>query len=197
MNSRRSRDRQEVIIVSAIWLHVWGQTLFARHGLAFGLCAAACLALAPRASAQGRLDAQYEAMLPRIPVGKDAWTIEIGDDTFSASARAARRGCEGVFRRHRLGRQPGPRRQRRAGRELLYRDHHDAKKAETIRLVLANGGVKDFSIEPAPPVDPDRIVVTDAHRKDALDPDDGLDAARARHRRSAEPGLLPHWRRHF
>ena len=45
-----------------------------------------------------------------------------------------------------------------------------SKKSETIRLVLANGGVKDFAIEPEPPVDPDRIVVTDAHRKNVLDP---------------------------
>ena len=45
-----------------------------------------------------------------------------------------------------------------------------SKKSETIRLLLANGGVKDFSIEPEPPVDPDRIVVTEAHRKNVLDP---------------------------
>ena len=44
------------------------------------------------------------------------------------------------------------------------------KKSETIRLVLANGNVKDFSIDPVPPVDPDRVVVTDAHRKGVLDP---------------------------
>ena len=30
--------------------------------------------------------------------------------------------------------------------------------------------MKDFSIDPAPPVDPDRVVVTDAHRKGVLDP---------------------------
>jgi len=44
------------------------------------------------------------------------------------------------------------------------------KKSETIRMVLANGGVKDFSIDPVPPVDPDRVVVTEAHRKGVLDP---------------------------
>ena len=44
------------------------------------------------------------------------------------------------------------------------------KKSETIRLVLANGNVKDFSIDPEPPVDPDRVVVTEAHRKGVLDP---------------------------
>jgi hypothetical protein len=44
------------------------------------------------------------------------------------------------------------------------------KKSETIRMVLANGNVKDFSIDPTPPVDPDRVLVTDAHRKGVLDP---------------------------
>ena len=36
--------------------------------------------------------------------------------------------------------------------------------------MLANGNVKDFSIDPVPPVDPDRVVVTEAHRKGVLDP---------------------------
>ena len=31
------------------------------------------------------------------------------------------------------------------------------KKSETIRMSLANGGVKEFSIDPAPPVDPDYL----------------------------------------
>ena len=37
-------------------------------------------------------------------------------------------------------------------------------------MVLANGNVKEFSIEPEPPVDPDRIVVTEAHKRGVLDP---------------------------
>jgi len=50
------------------------------------------------------------------------------------------------------------------------------KKSETIRLLLANGNVKDFSIDPVPPVDPDRVVVTDAHRKKRAGSHDRLDA---------------------
>ena len=38
------------------------------------------------ASAQGRLEAQYEASLAGIVVGKGAWTIEIGEDSYVASA---------------------------------------------------------------------------------------------------------------
>src|SRR5437879_13305924 len=52
------------------------------------LCAGAfmLLAAAHSASAQGRLDARYEATLAGIPVGKGAWTIDIQDDQVYASA---------------------------------------------------------------------------------------------------------------
>ena len=45
-----------------------------------------------------------------------------------------------------------------------------SNKSETIRMVLDKGNIKDFSIEPVPPVDPDRIPVTEAHKKGVLDP---------------------------
>ena len=32
-------------------------------------------------------------------------------------------------------------------------------------MVLANGNVKDFAIDPEPPVDPERIPVTEAHKR--------------------------------
>src|SRR5690242_13245985 len=69
-----------------------------RRGLVLGLFAGALSALAPlEASAQGRLDAQYEATLAGIPVGKGAWTIEIGDDTFAASAQGGTAGLLKAF----------------------------------------------------------------------------------------------------
>ena len=37
-------------------------------------------------------------------------------------------------------------------------------------MTLANGNVKDYGIEPEPPIDPDRIPVTEAHRKGVYDP---------------------------
>jgi len=148
------------------------QTLFAGNGLVFSLCAAACLALAPQtASAQGRLDAQYEATLAGIPVGKGAWTIEIGDDAFAASAQG---GTAGLLKAFSGGTGSGASQGRVVNGALVPNAYTATtttqKKSETIRLVLANGNVKDFSIDPLPPVDPDRIVVTDAHRKGVLDP---------------------------
>ena len=123
------------------------------------------------ALAQGRLDAQYEATLSGIPVGKGAWTIEIGDDTFSASAQG---GTAGLLKAFSGGTGSGASQGRVVNGALVANAYvattMTQKKSETIRMVLANGGVKDFSIDPAPPVDPDRIVVTDAHRKGVLDP---------------------------
>ena len=167
ISSRRSRDPQDLTSPRAIW----PQTVSARNGLVFSLCAAACLWLAPEASAQGRLDAQYEATLAGIPVGKGAWTIEIGDDTYSAAAQG---GTAGLLKAFSGGTGSGASQGRVVNGTPVPNAYTATtttqKKSETIRMVLANGGVKDFSIDPVPPVDPDRVVVTEAHRKGVLDP---------------------------
>src|SRR5437868_9203340 len=61
-----------------------------------GLCAVALVAPS-QASAQGRLDAHYEATLAGIPVGKGAWTVDIGDDQFSAAASGGTAGLLKAF----------------------------------------------------------------------------------------------------
>lgn len=141
-----------------------------RFALAASLCAGAWLA--PQAAdAQGRLEAQYEATLSGIAVGKGSWTVEIGDDAFSASAQG---GTSGLLKAFSGGTGSGASQGRVVNGALLANAYTavttSSKKSETIRMVLGNGGVKEFSIDPEPPVDPDRIVVTDAHRKNVLDP---------------------------
>src|SRR5262245_47736486 len=43
--------------------------------------------LAPgQAAAQGKLEAQYEATLAGIPVGRGAWNIDINEDSYGAAA---------------------------------------------------------------------------------------------------------------
>ena len=163
IHSRRSLDKPFVTAKRAV-------SPLSRLG--FSLCAAAFAALAPQAAgAQGRLDAQYEATLSGIPVGKGSWTIEIGDDAFSASAQG---GTAGLLKAFSGGTGSGASQGRVVGGALVANAYTATtttqKKSETIRLVLANGNVKDFSIDPVPPVDPDRVVVTDAHRKGVLDP---------------------------
>jgi hypothetical protein len=123
------------------------------------------------ASAQGRLDARYEATLAGIPVGKGAWTIEINDDQFTAAASGGTAGLLKAF----AGGSGTSASQGRVVNGALIATGYTAstttsKKSEAIRMALVNGYVKDFAIEPEPPVDPDRIPVTDAQRHGVYDP---------------------------
>ena len=137
------------------------------------LCAGALmlLAVAHPASAQGKLDAQYEATLSGIPVGRGAWTIEIGDDQFSASAGG---GTSGLLKAISDGSGTGASQGRVVGGALVPTNYSasttTSKKSEAIHIVLVNGNVKEFAIEPQPPVDADRVPVTDAHRRGVFDP---------------------------
>jgi hypothetical protein len=129
-------------------------------------------ALAPRAAqAQGRLDAQYEATLSGIPVGKGAWTVEIGEDQFSAGASG---GTSGLMKTFSSGAGSGASQGRVVNGALVATGYTasttTSKKSETIHMTLDKGNVKEFGIDPVPPVDADRIPVTDAHRHGVFDP---------------------------
>jgi len=132
-----------------------------------------CLALfLPHAvSAQGRLEAQYEASLAGIPVGKGAWNIEISDDSYAAAAVG---GTTGILKTIANGSGTGEAQGRIVNGALVPAAYKasttTSKKSETIHITLANGNVKEFGIEPEPPVDADRIPVTEAHRRGVLDP---------------------------
>jgi Protein of unknown function (DUF3108) len=123
------------------------------------------------AFAQGRLDAKFQATLAGIPVGKGAWTIEISDDTFSASASG---GTVGLLKAFAAGSGAGAAQGRVVNGALVSTNYNastsTSKYTQAIRMVLSNGTVKEYAIDPEPPVDPDRIPVTDAHRRNVFDP---------------------------
>jgi Protein of unknown function (DUF3108) len=139
---------------------------------AAGLCAVALLLAPPHAAfAQGRLDARYEATLAGIPVGKGAWTIDIADDQFTAVASG---GTSGLLKAFAGGSGTGASQGRVVNGALVSTNYSatttTSKKSEAIHMVLANGVVKEYGIEPEPPVDPDRLPITEAHRKGVYDP---------------------------
>ena len=138
-----------------------------------GLCAAAWLwlALPHVALAQGRLDARYEATLAGIPVGKGAWTIDISDDQFTAAASG---GTAGLLKAFAGGTGTGASQGRVVNGALVSTNYSasttTSKKTEAIHMILSGGTVREYGIEPEPPVDPERIPVTDAHRRGVFDP---------------------------
>src|SRR6201996_9659874 len=133
---------------------------------------AAWFVLAPLpAAAQVRLEAQYEATLAGISVGRGTWAIEIGEDTYSAAAQG---GNTGLLKTISNGAGTGASQGRVVGGALVPQAYEasttTSKKSETVHITLLNGNIRDYGIEPVPPVDPDRIPVTDAHKKGVLDP---------------------------
>jgi len=135
------------------------------------LAVAAFLGPAEPAAAQGRLEAKYEASLAGIPVGRGGWTIEISDDSYNATAQG---GTSGLLKAFAGGSGTGGSAGRVVAGSLVPSTYTasttSSKKTEAIRMVIASGYVKEFSIEPEPPVDPDRLPITDAHRRNVLDP---------------------------
>src|ERR1700732_5053981 len=121
------------------------------------------LALPQTTFAQGRLEAQYEATLAGIPVGRGAWTIDISDDQFSAAASG---GTLGLLKAFAGGSGTGSAQGRVVNGALVATNYSasttTSKKTEVIRIVMSNGSVKEYAIEPELPVDPDRLPVTDA-----------------------------------
>ena len=138
-----------------------------------GLCAGALLLLAHPHSvlAQGRLDARYEATLAGIPVGKGAWTIDISDDQFTAAASG---GTAGLLKAFAGGTGTGAAQGRVVNGALVATNYSasttTSKKTETIRMILSGGNIREYAIEPEPPVDPERIPLTDANRRGVFDP---------------------------
>ncbi len=128
-------------------------------------------AVVPQASAQGRLDAVYEATLAGIPIGKGTWAIEIGEDQYGAAAQG---GTAGLLKSFSQGSGQGSAQGRIVNGALVGQSYQASttagKKSEQIHITLTNGNVKEFSIDPTPPVDPDRIPVTEAHKRGVYDP---------------------------
>jgi hypothetical protein len=134
------------------------------------VAAAACL-IGTSAGAQGKLDARYSASLAGVQIGKGAWVVEIGDDQFTAAASGMTTGLLRVFA---TGQGSGASRGTVRGDNLLpttfVSNVNNDKRVEELRIVLSSGTVKDLSVDPPTIPNPERVPLTDAHRRGVVDP---------------------------
>src|SRR5215213_6271743 len=92
-----ARKLQDLLFVTTLCI---GSPRPAHRALRALCCASAIgfmLAAPQSASAQGRLEAHYEATLSGIAVGKGGWNIDISDDQYSAAASGGTAGLLKTF----------------------------------------------------------------------------------------------------
>ena len=148
----------------------WSLTGIPGFRLAGAAVVVICLA-SSSASAQGKLDARYVATLAGVPIGKGAWVIDIGDDQFTAAASGMTTGLLRVFA---TGDGNAASRGAVRGDTLLptifVSTINNDKRMEELRIVLSAGTVKELVVDPPTTPSPERIPVTDAHRRGVIDP---------------------------
>jgi len=136
-----------------------------------GAAVATTFLLGSGVSAQGKLDARYVATLAGMQIGQGAWVIEIGDDQFTAAASGMTTGLLRVFAN---GEGNSASRGAVRGDNLLpaifVSTVNNDKKVEELRIVLNGGTVKELVVDPPTTPNPNRIPLTDAHRRGVVDP---------------------------
>jgi hypothetical protein len=128
-------------------------------------------ASADRAHAQGKLDARYTVTLGGLPVGRGDWVIEIADDHFTAAASGATAGLMRVFA---SGQGQSAARGTIAGGQPVPSTYASSivtdRKYDDVRMVISSGSVKEYAAEPPNIPSPERVPVTEAHRRGVADP---------------------------
>ena len=138
---------------------------------ALGVAALAGAAFAGPVQAQSKLEARYSVSLAGIPLGSGTWMIDIAGDQYTAVANGRTSGLVKLISN---GSGSGGSRGVLQGASVLSTSYVSNsvtdKKADEVRMVLRGGVVKEAIANPPLEPSPDRVPVTEAHRKGVVDP---------------------------
>ena len=119
----------------------------------------------------GRLDARYSVTLGGLPFGKGSWLIDVRDDQYTAVVSGATAGLIRVFT---SGQGSSAVRGTVSRGQLVPSSYASSivtdTKQDEVRMALSNGTVKEFAAEPPTVPNPDRVPLTEAHRRGVNDP---------------------------
>ena len=141
--------------------------------LASLLLQAAALAavVSDAAHAQAKLEARYTATLSGVAIGRGAWMIDFRDDQYTAAASGLTTGLLKLFAG---GSGSSASRGNVANGSPVPRNYAATisanKKKDEVEMTLESGSVKEYSARPVSPPDPERVPLTDAHRRGVTDP---------------------------
>jgi len=145
----------------------------ARHAIVFGLtvCGAAAIDASGGAQAQGKLEARYSVTLGGISFGQGTWTIDVRDDQYTASVSGTTVGLMRIFA---SGQGSSAVRGTISNGQPLVSSYASSiqtdKRYDEVRMVMNAGAVKESVAEPPSVANPERVPITDAHRRGVTDP---------------------------
>jgi hypothetical protein len=121
--------------------------------------------------AQAKLEAHYSATLSGLPIGEGTWVIDLAEDKFSATVIGA---TTGLIRIITGGRGDSSASGLRSEGQIISSRYSarikTSRKTDEVLLTVDHGTVKDYWVIPPVDKDPDRVPVTDAERRNVLDP---------------------------
>ena len=142
-----------------------------RHVRVLFAAALAGAGLTGAAQAQGKLEARYTVTLAGIALGTGVWVIDIAPEQYTAVASGRTTGLVKLISD---GSGSGGARGTIAGASMLPTSYASSttsdKRSDEVRMTLRAGAVKDVAAEPPLEPSPDRVPVTEAHRKGVVDP---------------------------
>jgi hypothetical protein len=132
--------------------------------------AAAALSGGP-GHAQGKLEARYSVTIAGIPVGQGVWIADITGDQYTTAASGR---VTGIARVLTDGEGYGAARGHVNSGRLVPTSYAVTvtadRRPDEIRMAFAGGGVKDLQVEPPTPYNPERVPLTEVHRRGVIDP---------------------------
>jgi hypothetical protein len=152
---------------------VTSRSLVRLTGLAGGLVLIAMLvdAGSQNAHAQGKLDATYTVTLSGVPIGKGSWSIDVSDDQFTATASG---GTSGLLRVFASGQGNSAAHGGVSGGQPISSTYTSSiisdNRSDQVRILFSGGVVKEYLADPPTIPSPERVPLTEAHRKGVLDP---------------------------
>jgi hypothetical protein len=152
---------------------VTSRSLVRLTGLAGALVLIAILvdAGSQNAHAQGKLDATYAVTLSGVPIGKGSWSIDVSDDQFTATASG---GTSGLLRVFASGQGNSAAHGGVSGGQPISSTYTSSiisdNRSDQVRILFSGGVVKEYLADPPTIPSPERVPLTEAHRKGVLDP---------------------------
>jgi hypothetical protein len=122
------------------------------------------------ACAQGRVEATYRATLAGIPIGSGSWIVDIGPKHYASAATGRASGLMRVLvSGEGSSTVRGAVKQGRLIPATFASNIHSAESYDT-RMEMSGGNVKALKNDPPLLESPDRVPLTDTHRRGVLDP---------------------------